>query len=525
MSSKQTSPDSPARQAAASSSEASLHLRLLASLVRTGTVPTEEPEYRRNYALMGEVVDFVFDLEEDQKIWGYLKDFHDRYSEVARLDPLLDSLAEAGVARRTLDRLEATRTAPNPVWRSEFEELLKRAVRIQREQDLGIQLQRAARILRDGSLIKDAKGEEVFMRGYQDSMRFLLEQAPRFLLADGGQRTSGEFREDIDVLVDQFEQALSSPDRAWGRATGLEPIDRVCRGVKPGEFWIHAGFTGELKTTFALNWAYKTACIYKYNVLYFSLEMTWEQTHRNLAVLHSGNPAFVSAGYPALSYRAVRDGVDSQDQRLTPEVQDYFKWLMQDLKGGAYGRVFIEAPSEAVSIDWIRQRAEVIHRQTPIHMIVIDHLGLVLPKKATRDRFQDLNTIMRDAKLMCLHFNHGEKIPVLGLLHINRQGMAEADKSDGVYKMQALADANEAERSGDVITSTYLNAELRQAGQVKIGCLKNRDNPHFMPFTASIDWDCKYIGHEIDDQASLTGSPGGSAPGKGMDLSAIDFQL
>jgi replicative DNA helicase len=519
-------PKNPPAPTSALSDGPANHLRLLASLVRlpnpSGTGP-EEQDYRRNYVMMAEVSDFRFELEEDEKIWGYLSGFYDKYGEVARLDPLLDSLQEAGVARRTLDRLEAARNAPHPVWRSEFEELLKRCVRVQREQDLGVQLQRAARILREGALIKDLQGQEVFMKGYQDSMRFLLEQAPRFLLADGGQRTSGELREDVGILVEQFEQAISNPDQAWGRATGLEPIDKVCRGVKGGEFWIHAGFTGELKTTFALNWAYKTACVFKYNVLYFSLEMSWEQTHRNLALLHSGNPVFVAENYPSLSYRAVRDGVDSKEQPLGPEVQQYFKWLMKDLQEGAYGRVFIEAPTEPITIKGIRQRAEVIHRQTPVHMIIIDHLGLVMPEKRTNNHFVDLNSIMRDAKLMSLHFNHGEKIPVLGLLQINRNGKAEADKADGVYKMQALADANEAERSGDVITYTYLNPELRQAGQVKVGCLKNRDNPLFQMFTASIDWDNKYLGQQIQDDADIDLTMGAGQKKNMPDISILDF--
>ena len=48
-----------------------------------------------------------------------------------------------------------------------------------------------------------------------------------------------------------------------------------------------------------------------------------------------------------------------------------------------------------------------------------------------------------------------------------------------------------------------------QTAQALIGCLKNRDNPHFNPFIASIDWDTLYMGHQID-QASVDQGGGGS---------------
>jgi hypothetical protein len=104
-----------------------------------------------------------------------------------------------------------------------------------------------------------------------------------------------------------------------------------------------------------------------------------------------------------------------------------------------------------------------------------------------------LNSVLRDAKKLALQFNHGEGIPVLCLFQLNRQGRTEADKAEGRYKMNAISYANEAERSADVITTTYLNDMHRQAGTTLFCNLKNRDNPLFEPFEARVNFACRRI--------------------------------
>jgi hypothetical protein len=74
------------------------------------------------------------------------------------------------------------------------------------------------------------------------------------------------------------------------------------------------------------------------------------------------------------------------------------------------------------------------------------------------------------------------------LFQLNRDGKDYADKNNGEYKMRSLSYANEAERSADVITTTYLNKEYRDHNITKFCCLKNRDNPIFDPFEAAVDF-------------------------------------
>jgi len=254
-------------------------------------------------------------------------------------------------------------------------------------------------------------------------------------------------------------------------------------------------------TSFALNWVYRAVFLLQYNVYYLSLEMSIEQLRRLIYVMHSNHPKFQGQGNPKITYRLIRDGEDENEIPISEEQKEFYLRVIDDVeenRGTAYGSLFIRSPDEDYTVSKMRADMELTHQKHPLHMAVVDHVALMKPETSNRNFYTDLNSIVRDTKRLALSFNGGEMIPVLSLLQINRTGKAEADKAEGVYKMQALADSNEAERSSDVITTSYLNRELRDTNLVKFGCLKNRDNPHFRPFTAGVDWTTRYLFNDFD---------------------------
>jgi len=254
-------------------------------------------------------------------------------------------------------------------------------------------------------------------------------------------------------------------------------------------------------TTFALNWVYRAAFLLQWNVYYLSLEMPVDQLQRIMYVMHSNHPKFQGQGWPKLTYRLVRDGEDEEGNPISEHQLEFYYHIIDDIeqnRGRGYGSLYVHSPDEDMTVPKLKQALELRHAQVPVHMCVIDHFALMKPAQYSGNYYTDLNSILRDAKRLALSFNQGERLALLGLLQINRQGKLDAEKNDGVYKMQALADANEAERSSDVITTTFLDTDLRARARTKFGCLKNRDNPHFLPFNAVIDWDTKYIANEVD---------------------------
>lgn len=308
---------------------------------------------------------------------------------------------------------------------------------------------------------------------------------------------SGDGLRIFSQLDPKLEQHLGG-DVAWDQVESIEyKGDEMTYDLSVPEH--HSFVVNDVithNTTMALNWVYKAVFLQQYNVYYLSLEMPVDQIRRILYVMHSQHPKFQGQGWPSITYRLIRDGEDKEGRPLTDHQKEFYHHIINDIeenRGKNYGSLIVRSPDEDMTVPKLKADLEITHQQTPMHMCVVDHFALMRPEKSTRNYYTDLNSIVRDSKRLALSFNNGERIPLLGLLQINRSGKDEAAKNDGVYKMQALADSNEAERSADVITTTYLDQVRRSQGSVKFGCLKNRDNPHFNPFESNIDWNTKYI--------------------------------
>ena len=79
------------------------------------------------------------------------------------------------------------------------------------------------------------------------------------------------------------------------------------------------------------------------------------------------------------------------------------------------------------------------------------------------------------------------------LFQISREGYKAATKAreggtNHVYNLTFLSYANEAERSADIVTASWIDADLGKNNQVLYQCLKSRDQQPFEPFRASIHW-------------------------------------
>lgn len=471
--------------------------RLLRSLIDVNREASQE-DLARNFAIF-EKSRVLFDDPDNKAIWDVVRNWYESYREIPSIAVLEESFAKQK-KKSLLRRLDVIQMQ-SPVYYSEFEHLTKQVFTEQQEIACQQLLRKASLILTEGVMEKEGRNETTY-KGSRDAISYIMMQAEEFLRTDSGAKTQGEITADADEIYEQAERAWNSPQDAWGMPSGIKPIDDICRGAKKGELWLHAASTGELKSTFAMNWAYKLAFLYRYNVAYISLEMSYEQIRLRQAIMHSSNPKFIKQGWIPLCYRSFRDGAHPEGIEISEEEKEYFRYLMDDMGSGEYGKFHINSATQQ-TIPMIQRFLETKHRQDPIHFVVLDHLGLVTPVRRTGNFYTDINTIMRGAKELALHFNDGEGIPVLGLLQINRKGKEEADKNQGRYKTQALADANEAERSADVISYTYLNQDLRNTGQTLVGCMKNRDNPWFEPFYASVYWDTMYVGHDISDSPDI----------------------
>jgi replicative DNA helicase len=266
------------------------------------------------------------------------------------------------------------------------------------------------------------------------------------------------------------------------------------KGAKRGELWTHAAFTGGLKSTLALNWHYNQAVYYQHSGVLFSLEMPYRQVRRILYAMHSAHDKFSdvrqSMGLgPSLDYEHIRDG------ELSPEGKVFLRdHVVPDFNDPAntYGHIHIEVADPDKSdftVTDLNTRLALLYQKDPaIQMVTLDHAGLMQSRNKYRSTTEKLNEVLRDLKRLSMSFNRGAGLAVVALFQISREGFKSAEKNGGRYNLTHLSYANEAERSSDVVTASWVDEELRESNRVKFQCLKSRDHKPFDEFYSGVLW-------------------------------------
>lgn len=326
----------------------------------------------------------------------------------------------------------------------------------------------------------------------------ILPDGASAVMGTGKRRYKSQMFETSDAFVlDRFRgqggvDRFLDGDVLWERVRSVEPAGKEM--TYDLEVPIHHSFVVDdivcHNTTLALNYAYNNVMVYGKNIFYAILEMPYKQLRRQLYLIHSSHGKFVTEwhkedGYVGLDYRSVRDG------ELSPRDRERLSIVARDFKETTRGKLYVWRPNDDVSVQDIRHKAEMFDNKYGCDGIVLDHMGLIKPRKGFRDTVSSLNDIVRESRLMALNFARGKTVPVLGLFQMNRQGKLRADKADGRYDIAAISYANEIEKSADVISYTYLNDHLRKEAQYYLGCLKNRDNPPFDRMIGKILWNSK----------------------------------
>lgn len=460
--------------------------RILRGVIQIGGVPSQEDSHWNWLKLQEHPLEFP--SEEDKKLYQYLERFYQDmlappdYTLVKEYFENLDDI-------ETIARLEEVKGAQCYI-RTNYLSIIK--AELDRQQVKGIILlcRDASAIAEHGrNLEKPIDGKRI-LRGVQDAVNHLYGQLHQFTRIEGGEKLEGIVTNDADEVLEEYEVIEKTNQFANRNLFGFEPVDSVCRGHRIGEFWVHAAFAGHLKTTVALNYAYNNVMVYGKNIFYAILEMPYSQLRRQLYVIHSSHGKFVTQwynedGYVGLDYRQVRDG------ELSARDKERLAIVARDFHESAKGELYVWRPAEEVTVDKIRRKAEMFHNKFGCNGIIIDHLGLAQPSHGSRDYVVAINSVVREARMMALNFARGHAVPVLALFQLNRQGLLRAEKNEGRYDFAAISYANEIEKSADVITTTYLDDQLRKEGKFKMGNLKNRDNPHFEMMIGKILWKSK----------------------------------
>lgn len=324
----------------------------------------------------------------------------------------------------------------------------------------------ASNIAEHGRNLEKAVNGKKTIRGVQDAVGFFYDRMSEFLRVESGEKLEGSIAEEASEVIDEYETTEKNKKFADRNLFGLEPVDAVCKGHKRGEYWIHCAFSGELKSTTALNYAYNNAYVYQRNIFYAMLEMQYKSVRRQLYVIHSSHGKFVTewaeedrkAGreeiYTGIHYRKVRDG------ELTELEKKRFKLVAQDFEANCKGKIYIWRPEEEASMQDIKRKSEIFHNKHRCDGLIVDYLGLVKSTQRSTETVDRLNRVVTEGRLLALNFARGTGVPILALFQMNRQGKLRADKNEGKYDFAAISYANQCLSANTMVTTSV--------GQVQI---------------------------------------------------------
>lgn len=481
--------------------------KVIRSLIRCR--PTDPPDQFYANILAVRESGFGFELAEDAELWRVVDEFardHEHAPQLTTVTDIMRAGGELGLA--AADRLESLLSTP-PTWGGDFAHLLDLVRELQKRNALTVAIKAAVAIATTGLDVGEGRDKKT-LRGFEQAAAYVVEHLGDIASPPLRKGLSGDAMADVDDGDREYQKRKDDPSAAFGQWTGLKQMDESIGGARPSELWIHAAYSGHLKTTFALNWAYNRAIWFHDSVLYFSLEMPYHQVRRWIYAMHSFHPKFaairVALGIQTeggndvgLDYKSIRDG------KLTHAEEVYYRQhVLPDLKDpeNGYGRIIIEVadPDKPdVTVDGLRGRAETIYPKIPFSTLYVDHATLVGARSRYTSTTERLTDTLRDLKRFAMRFRRGQGIPVVALYQINREGLKEAHKRKEkgqlpTYDLYNLANASEAERSADVVTASYLDSDYAARNRALFTCLKSRDNQPFAPFLSQIDWPCRRIG-------------------------------
>lgn len=247
------------------------------------------------------------------------------------------------------------------------------------------------------------------------------------------------------ALIDYLNSAAAAYNRDGtlsGLSTGLSSIDELLGGLHKSDLIILAGRPSMGKTALATNIAFSVAKAFKEEkqsngtvktvnggrVMFFSLEMSYEQLAGRMIAEQSGVPAFQvrKGAINAQQYEQVRDAAD--DVVNIP--------LYIDDRGGQ-------------TIAQLSTRARRQKRMTGLDLIVVDYLQLLSASgKANDGRVQEVTKITTGLKVLAKDLD----VPVLALAQLSRNVEQRDNKRP---QLSDLRESGSIEQDADVVAFCY----------------------------------------------------------------------
>lgn len=320
----------------------------------------------------------------------------------------------------------------------------------------------------------------------------------------------------------QTELVYGSASNKSTLARYLERKDRIERGtlsfynfdygtefhsvlMSPGDMIVYGGYTSQGKSIHLRRQTYRLVTEYGLNVPFLTFEMDLEKV-RDLFLVHHANNKTVFPDTPYIESEKLKRAV------LTDEEADFlFNVVDKDFTSNPnYGNLLIFQPSKMrYTMEDLSSKIDSIQSDTmPVDSIALDYLTMMSPSDDPRSRetsVQEVNQMIKDFKSLCLTHTdlYGNKRPLIGFTahQLSRQGYEKALKNEGRYELSAFHLHSEIEKSSDLVLTSLVTPDMRQANKIRVQVLKNRDGEvPFDPVDQFIDYKHGFACGEIKER-------------------------
>lgn len=335
---------------------------------------------------------------------------------------------------------------------------------------------------------------------------------------------------EIDINIDSREEYERKKLRPAGLITGIKEIDDRIGGMNAGTVTTIAGFTGQFKTSWSLNIARLNAYELGYNIVYISLETPKQDMNWNLLSRHSYEMKFPKYNFVGHDRMRRCELTQEEEDFIFNEVEADLKGEYVDANGVSHkrGRVIIldESDFNTFSFGEITAVLEKVDDELNgmLDAVVVDYVQLCKFSGSgiTSDANAQINSYVTFFRRLSQNFRKeispdGEEtvrqLTMILLAQLNRGGWQKAVRNNGVYQLDALADANELERGSARIFTTYTTEDMKARKSAQVQILKNRTGQTlYEPVTVYADGEA-YV---FMDEDSSAGSTWGSGTASGI---------
>jgi len=329
---------------------------------------------------------------------------------------------------------------------------------------------------RSGELIKgDEDARRVVIEAFADIDHDLgLEESPE-----------GDMRVEASEFAAQYGEAvkLRMSGASPGINFGLGELDSKLGGLKRGDLVLSAGFSSDGKSALCVQLAWSAAVEQGKNFVFFTTETTRDVIRRRIVARHSTMPAFQSLAPQGLDTKKLKLGTLSDSEK------ECLKQVLHDLASNKnYGKMYIAQLPRGANMSSMEAKLVRLQRDFDIDLVICDYLALLRPSRARGSEREELNGIVREAKMLATTFDGGRGVPVVSPWQVNREWRDRAETL-GFYTMNALADTSESSKSADIITAILAPTDnSNRHAELRTQILKNRDGETANGLLLNVDY-------------------------------------